>query len=40
MGAGDELEGPAIVELAGATCVLRPGWRGLIDETGMLVLSR
>jgi N-methylhydantoinase A len=40
LGAGDELEGPAIVELAGATCVLRPGWRGRIDETGMLVLTR
>ena len=40
LGAGDELEGPAIVELAEATCVVRPGWRGRIDDTGTLVLSR
>jgi N-methylhydantoinase A len=40
LGAGDELEGPAIVELAGATCVVRPGWRGRVDDAGTLVLSR
>ncbi len=40
LGAGDELEGPAIVELAEATCVVRPGWQGRIDDTGTLVLTR
>ena len=40
LGAGDELEGPAIVELAEATCVVRPGWRGRVDDTGTLVLTR
>jgi N-methylhydantoinase A len=40
LGAGDALEGPAIVELAEATCVLRPGWRGRVDDTGTLVLER
>ena len=40
LGAGDELEGPAIVELAEATCVVRPGWHGRIDDTGTLVLTR
>ena len=36
----DEREGPAIVELAEATCVVRPGWRGRVDDTGTLVLTR
>jgi N-methylhydantoinase A len=40
LGAGDELEGPAIVELAEATCVLPPGWRARVDDTGTLVLTR
>jgi N-methylhydantoinase A len=40
LGAGDELDGPAIVELAEATCVVRPGWRGRVDDTGTLVLTR
>jgi N-methylhydantoinase A len=40
LGAGDELEGPAIVELAEATCVLRPGWRARVDEAGTMVLTR
>jgi N-methylhydantoinase A len=39
LGAGDELEGPAIVELAEATCVLRPGWRARVDEAGTMVLT-
>jgi N-methylhydantoinase A len=38
--AGDELEGPAIVELAEATSVLRPGWRARVDEAGTMVLTR
>jgi N-methylhydantoinase A len=40
LGAGDELQGPAIVELAEATCVLRPGWSGRVDDAGTLVLTR
>ena len=37
---GDRLAGPAIVEFPEATCVLRPGWSGRIDEVGTLVLER
>ena len=40
MGRGSKVEGPAIVELAEATCVVRPGWSGAIDEAGTLVLER
>ncbi|MGH2747872.1 MAG: hydantoinase/oxoprolinase family protein [Actinomycetota bacterium] len=34
-----EISGPAIVELDGATCVVRPGWSGTLDATGTLVLE-
>nr|MBA3729162.1 hydantoinase/oxoprolinase family protein [Actinomycetota bacterium] len=40
MGRGSEVEGPAVVEFAEATCVVRPGWRGRIDEVGTLILER
>jgi N-methylhydantoinase A len=40
LGAGSKVEGPAVVEFAEATCVLRPGWRGTVDEAGTLVLER
>jgi N-methylhydantoinase A len=40
LGAGSEVAGPAVVELAGATCVVRPGWHGVVDEAGTLVLTR
>jgi N-methylhydantoinase A len=40
MGAGSEVHGPAIVEFAEATCVVRPGWSGAIDDAGTLVLER
>jgi N-methylhydantoinase A len=40
LGAGSPLEGPAIVEFAEATCVVRPGWAGRVDEAGTLVLER
>ena len=40
LGLGSELEGPAIVEFAEATCVVRPRWRGRVDEAGTLVLAR
>jgi N-methylhydantoinase A len=32
--------GPAIVELRGATCLVRPGWAGEADAGGTLVLER
>jgi N-methylhydantoinase A len=40
MGRGSEVEGPAIVELDEATCVVRPWWSGGIDRVGNLVLER
>ncbi|MBA2441840.1 MAG: hydantoinase/oxoprolinase family protein [Rubrobacter sp.] len=40
MGAGSRVEGPAVVEFAGSTCVVRPGWRGEVDEVGTLVLKK
>jgi N-methylhydantoinase A len=40
MAPGDAVSGPAIVELAGATCVVRAGWQGEIDDSGTLVLRR
>jgi N-methylhydantoinase A len=40
LGVGSRVRGPAVVEFPEATCVVRPGWRGAIDETGTLVLSR
>ena len=38
MGAGSAVEGPALVELAEATCVVRPRWKGVMDDSGTLVL--
>ncbi len=40
LGAGAELDGPAIVEFSEATCVVAEGWGGTIDEVGTLVLER
>jgi N-methylhydantoinase A len=40
MGAGSEVTGPCIVELAGSTCVVRPDWAGAIDDSGTLILER
>jgi N-methylhydantoinase A len=34
------VEGPAIVELPEATCVVHEGWAGSVDDAGMLVLER
>jgi N-methylhydantoinase A len=39
-GAYEAVAGPAIVELAGATCLVRPGWAGEPDAAGTLVLER
>lgn len=40
MGAGEEVMGPAIVELAESTALIRPGWSGRVDDNGTLVLRR
>ena len=40
MGRGSVVRGPAIVELAEATCLVLPGWAGRVDEVGTLVLER
>ncbi len=40
MGEGSEVEGPAIVEFRESTCVVRPGWRGVVDGVGTLVLEQ
>ncbi|HET6874056.1 MAG TPA: hydantoinase/oxoprolinase family protein [Acidimicrobiales bacterium] len=40
MGAGSRVEGPAVVEFAEATCLVRPGWTGVVDEFGTLILER
>lgn len=39
MGAGAIVTGPAIVEFRESTCVVRPGWRGEIDDVGTLILN-
>jgi N-methylhydantoinase A len=40
MGEGSEVEGPTIVEFRESTCVVRPGWRGVVDGVGTLVLEK
>ena len=40
LGAGSRVRGPAIVESADSTCVVRPGWAGAVDEVGTLLLER
>jgi N-methylhydantoinase A len=40
MGVGSKVRGPAVVEFADATCLVRPGWSGVIDRVGTLVLTR
>jgi N-methylhydantoinase A len=40
LGAGAKLDGPAVVELAEATLLLRPGWRATLDQVGTLVLEQ
>jgi N-methylhydantoinase A len=39
-GAGCAVVGPALVQLPGATCLVRPGWAGKPDAAGTLVLER
>jgi N-methylhydantoinase A len=40
LGRGSRLTGPAIVEFAESTCLLRLGWAGSVDGIGTLVLIR
>jgi N-methylhydantoinase A len=40
MGTGTKVYGPCIVEFAEATAVIRPGWSGVVDDVGTLVVSR
>jgi N-methylhydantoinase A len=40
LASGASVEGPAIVEFPEATCLVRPGWAGTVDEVGTLVLER
>jgi N-methylhydantoinase A len=40
MGPGSAVTGPAVVEMPEATCLVRPGWAGQVDEVGTLVLRR
>jgi N-methylhydantoinase A len=38
LGVGAQLPGPAVVEFAEATTLVRPGWTALVDDAGTLVL--
>jgi N-methylhydantoinase A len=40
LGAGSEVAGPSVIEFPESTCVVRPGWRGAVDDAGTLVLRR
>jgi len=40
LGFGSTVEGPAIVEFSEATCLVRTGWTGSVDEAGTLILRR
>ena len=40
MGRGSAVRAPAVVEFAEATCLVRPGWGGVVDPAGTLVLRR
>jgi N-methylhydantoinase A len=39
LGPGEAVTGPAIVELPGSTCLVRPGWSGEPDGNGTLELT-
>jgi N-methylhydantoinase A len=40
LGVGSELQGPAVVEFAESTLLVRPGWRATVDQIGTLNLER
>jgi N-methylhydantoinase A len=37
---GNRIDGPAVIELPEATCVVRPGWTSALDHAGALILER
>jgi len=39
LGAGDTIEGPAIVSQLDATTLVRPGWSGEVDRSGAILLT-
>lgn len=39
MGRGTLVTGPALVEFSESTCLVRPGWTGVVDGAGTLVLT-
>ena len=39
-GAGDVVEGPAVVQEFGSTVPIPPGFRGTVDRFGNLLLTR
>jgi N-methylhydantoinase A len=40
LGAGSAIKGPAVVEFAESTLVIRPGWQATVDEIGTLDLEQ
>ena len=40
LGVHGKLQGPAVVEFAESTLLVRPGWRATVDDVGTLVLER
>jgi N-methylhydantoinase A len=40
MGRGTPVTGPAVVEFSESTCWVRPGWTGVVDGAGTLVLRQ
>ncbi len=39
LGAGERVEGPAILEEYGSTCVLQPGDVAVVERGGLLVIT-
>ena len=37
---GERLQGPLVIESLDSTVVLPPGWRGMVDDNGFLLLTR
>jgi N-methylhydantoinase A/oxoprolinase/acetone carboxylase beta subunit len=40
LGAGARLHGPAVIDEADSTVLLRPGWRAEVHASGSLLLRR
>jgi N-methylhydantoinase A len=40
LGAGDKIEGPAIISQLDATTLVLPGWTGEVHPSGAILLSR